>query len=37
LAKDTPKPRPVDPPSTGKNIALPRLGGLHQRYTRLAV
>jgi putative transposase len=34
LAKDAPKPRPVEPrPSaTAKVVALPRLGGLHHRY-----
>jgi transposase InsO family protein len=36
LAKDTPKPRPVEPPLSGDVVALPRLGGLHHRYTRLA-
>ena len=36
LAKDTLEPRLVEPPSAGEVIALPRIGGLHHRYTRLA-
>ena len=34
LDKDTPNRRPVEPrPATGRVTALPRLGGLHHRYT----
>ena len=36
LAKDTPAHRPVERPAMGKVVALPRLGGLHHRYTRRA-
>ena len=36
LAKDAPEHRPVEPPVMGKVVALPRLGGLHHRYTRRA-
>jgi len=36
LAKDAPEHRPVEPPLMGKVVALPRLGGLHHRYTRRA-
>ena len=32
LAKDAPIPRPVQPPSLGRVIALPQVGGLHHRY-----
>ena len=33
LAKDVPEHGPVEPPAMGKVVALPRLGGLHHRYT----
>jgi putative transposase len=37
LNKDCPRPRPVQPPSTGNNIiAFPEVGGLHHRYERRA-
>jgi len=36
LAKDPPKHRPIEPPGRGTVVALPVLGGLHHRYTRLA-
>jgi transposase InsO family protein len=34
LDEDCPEPRPVQPPGSGDVIALPRVGGLHHRYTR---
>ncbi len=34
--KDAPDSRPVEPPEMGKVIAIPKVGGLHHRYTRLA-
>jgi len=36
LEKDAPDSRPVEPPAMGKVIAVPKVGGLHHRYTRLA-
>jgi hypothetical protein len=36
LDKDAPEPRPIHPPSMGKVVALPEVGGLHHRYERLA-
>ena len=36
LDKDTPESRPVEPPEAGRVIAIPQVGGLHHRYTRLA-
>jgi putative transposase len=36
LQKDAPIPRPVQPPSLGKVIAMPQVGGLHHRYERRA-
>ena len=36
LDRNSPQPRDVEPPSTGKVIALPQVGGLHHRYTRAA-
>lgn len=36
LDQDSPDSRPVEPPSHGNIIELPRLGGLHHRYTRQA-
>src|SRR3954451_20707615 len=36
LKKDTPEPRPVQPPSAGQIIAVPEVGGLHHRYERHA-
>jgi putative transposase len=36
LAGDAPLRRPVEPPAIGRVVALPRVGGLHHRYTRAA-
>jgi transposase InsO family protein len=36
LAKDCPETRPIHPPSAGKIIAFPEVGGLHHRYERRA-
>jgi len=36
LDKDCPDARPIQPPSRGKVIAIPQVGGLHHRYERLA-
>jgi transposase InsO family protein len=36
LGKDTPSRRPVTPPSAGRIVALPEVGGLHHRYDRVA-
>ena len=36
LGKDTPSPRPVTPPSAGRIVAIPEVGGLHHRYDRIA-
>jgi putative transposase len=36
LDKDTPDGRDLEPPDVGKIVALPRVGGLHHRYTRMA-
>jgi putative transposase len=36
LDKDCPEPRPAQPPSPGKIVAFPQVGGLHYRYERLA-
>ena len=36
LGKDTPSPRPVTPPSAGRIVAIPEVGGLHHRYDRVA-
>ena len=36
LGKDTPIPRPVSPPSAGRIVATPEVGGLHHRYDRIA-
>ncbi len=36
LAKDAPIPRPVQPPSMGRVIEIPQVGGLHHRYERCA-
>jgi putative transposase len=34
LQKDTPEPRPVQPPEAGKIVSIPEVGGLHHRYER---
>src|SRR5713101_6343984 len=36
LAKESPIPRPVQPPSLGKVMEFPQVGGLHHRYERRA-
>jgi putative transposase len=36
LAMDSPKPRPIQPPESGKVIAVPEVGGLHHHYERQA-
>ncbi len=37
LGKDTPSPRPVTPPSAGRIVAIPEVGGLHHRYDRRGI
>jgi putative transposase len=36
LDRNAPHPRQVEPPSLGKVVAIPQVGGLHHRYTRAA-
>ena len=36
LAKDAPEPRSVQPPSQGRVVGVPRVGGLHHEYLRRA-
>jgi len=36
LAKDSPKPRPIQPPETESVVAVPQVSGLHHRYERRA-
>jgi transposase InsO family protein len=36
LEKDCPQTRPIHPPTAGKIIAFPEVGGLHHRYERRA-
>ena len=36
LAKDSPEPRPIQPPKVGHVVAVPQVGGLHHRYERRA-
>jgi len=36
LEKDTPEPRPIQPPECGRIVSIPVLGGLHHRYERHA-
>ena len=36
LGKDTPCPRLVAPPSAGRIVAIPEVGGLHYRFDRIA-
>jgi transposase InsO family protein len=36
LGKDAPEPRAIQPPSIGRIVALPEVGGLHHRYERRA-
>ncbi len=34
LEKDTPEERSIEPGETGEVVAIPRVGGLHHRYSR---
>ena len=36
LAKDAPEPRSVQPPSQGRVVEVPCVGGLHHEYLRRA-
>jgi transposase InsO family protein len=36
LEKDSPEPRPVEPPDQGRIAEIPMVGGLHHRYARRA-
>ena len=36
LEKDTPAPRPIQPPESGRIVSIPVMGGLHHRYERRA-
>jgi putative transposase len=36
LGKDSPEPRPIQPPEVGRVVALAQVGGLHHRYERRA-
>jgi transposase InsO family protein len=36
LGKDCPHSRPIQPPRVGRVVAIPKVGGLHHRYERLA-
>ena len=36
LTKDAPIPRPIAPPSEGRIVAIPQVGGLHHRCVRRA-
>ena len=36
LEKDSPEPRPIQPPKSGRIVSIPLLGGLHHRYERRA-
>jgi transposase InsO family protein len=36
LDKDTPDPRPIEPPAAGMIVEVPEVGGLHHRYLRQA-
>jgi transposase InsO family protein len=36
LEKDSPEPRPIQPPEIGPVVGLPQVGGLHHRYQRRA-
>ena len=36
LEKDSPEPRPIQPPESGRIVSIPVLGGLHHRYGRRA-
>ncbi len=32
LEKDSPEPRPIQPPDAGRIVAIQQVGGLHHRY-----
>ncbi len=34
LEKDSPEERPIEPQEMGEVVAIPRVGGLHHRYSR---
>jgi hypothetical protein len=34
LEKDSPEPRPVEPPAMGRIVEFPEVGGLHHRCAR---
>jgi transposase InsO family protein len=36
LDKQSPAPRPIEPPAQGKVVAIPHVGSLHHEYRRLA-
>ena len=36
LERNSPEPREIEPPDEGKVVAIPQVGGLHHRYTRVA-
>ena len=36
LGKDSPQPRPIQPPEMGRVVAVPQVDGLHHRYERRA-
>jgi len=36
LDRNSPTPREVEPPSLGRVVATPQVGGLHHRYMRAA-
>ena len=36
LDKDSPEPRPIQSPETGRVVAMPQVSGLHYRYERRA-
>ena len=36
LEKDSPETRTIQPPASGRIIAIPEIGGLHHRYERRA-
>ncbi len=36
LERNSPVPRELEPPSKGRVVAIPHLGGLHHRYLRAA-
>jgi putative transposase len=36
LEKDSPEPRPIQPPDSGRIVVIAEVGGLHHRYERRA-